>query len=314
MSRIASTLPPAGRFAPAPTGNLHAGHLLTAGLAWASARRRRLRFILRLEDLDAPRELPGSAEKILATLARAGLDWDEDWMRGGPCVSYRQSERTAHYRTALERLRVANRVYPCSCSRAEILVSAPHGPEGPVYSGVCRARDTLETLARCAQLNRPPAWRFRVRPGAVEFTDGARGLQTDEPEKSTGDFVIARGENFSYQLAVVVDDAAMGVCEVLRGGDLLGSTARQLLLYEALSLPAPAFIHGPLFVNAAGAKFSKRDQALAADALLDRWGADFWRELSKALLPQQVIPGGRDALFTLVEQLPRLPVTARLSG
>lgn len=313
---------PAGRFAPAPTGDLHAGHLLTAGLAWASARRQGLRFILRLEDLDAPRTVPGSAEKILATLARAGLDWDEDWVRGGACAPYRQSERTPNYRAALEQLRAANLVYPCACSRAEISVSAPLGPEGPVYAGVCRAQDADLILARCMELNRPPAWRFRVRPGQVVFRDGARGVQTDEPIKTAGDFVIARGDHFSYQLAVVVDDAAMGVTEVLRGGDLLGSTPRQLLLYEALNLPAPKFVHGPLLVNSDGVKLGKRDRSLAADAMLELWGAQFWPKLIAPLMsteePPPALPGGRDALFMLLERLldrlPQLPVTAKLRG
>jgi glutamyl-tRNA synthetase len=309
-------LQPAGRFAPAPTGELHAGHLLTAGLAWASARRQGLRFVLRLEDLDAPRQQPGSAEKILATLARAGLDWDEDWVRGGPCAPYRQSERLDHYRAALEQLRAANLVYPCACSRAEISVSAPQGPEGPVYPGICRDQDSGAILARCAELRRPPAWRFRVRPGLVTFTDGARGSQTDEPEKNSGDFVIARGDSFSYQLAVVVDDAAMGVREVLRGGDLLGSTARQLLLYEALELPAPKFIHGPLLVNADGVKLSKRDRSLAADSLLERRGAGFWAELCAAVSPEWDSngAGASAALNALLARLPELPATARLSA
>ena len=312
---FSSALSSAGRFAPAPTGELHAGHLLTAGLAWASARRQGLRFILRLEDLDAPRTQPGSAEKILATLARAGLDWDEDWVRGGPCSPYRQSERTARYRAALEQLRAANRVYPCACSRAEISLSAPHGPEGPVYPGLCRELAPEKTLARCVELKRPPAWRFRVRPGLVEFTDGARGVQSDEPEKTTGDFVVARGDSFSYQLAVVVDDAAMGVREVLRGGDLLGSTARQILLYEALNRPAPKFVHGPVLANSSGVKLSKRDQALSADTLLEKWGIDFWPKLCAALLPENTrkTSGGREALFALAERLPSLPVSAKLS-
>ena len=289
---------------------------MTAGLAWASARRQGFRFILRLEDLDAPRTVPGSAEKILATLARTGLDWDEDWLRGGPCAPYRQSERLAHYRAALAQLRAANLVYPCACSRAEILVSAPQGPEGPIYSGTCREQGADIILTRCMELNRPPAWRFRVRPGQIAFTDGARGLQTDEPEITVGDFVVARGDSFSYQLAVVVDDAAMGVTEVLRGGDLLASTARQILLYEALALPAPKFVHGPLLVNAAGVKLSKRDQALSAAALLDAWGPDFWRQMSVAVLPEMrpSISGGRDTLFALAERLSSLPVTAKLRG
>ena len=309
-------MPGAGRFAPAPTGALHAGHLLTAGLAWARARAAGDRFILRLEDLDAARSREEFVAPQLAVLKTAGLDWDEGWDLGGPHAPYRQSLRHARYAEALARLRESGRAYPCACSRAEVRASAPHaGEEGPVYAGTCRDLDPAEVLARCASLGREPAWRFRVAPGVVEFVDGARGPQRDEPSVSAGDFVLARGDQFAYQLAVVVDDAAMGITEVVRGGDLIGSTGRQLQLHAALGFTAPRFTHGPLLVNAEGQKLSKRDGALAASVLLDQWGADFWPEFAARLAPGLVPPTdhGLDALRSLAAHLPELPATITLS-
>jgi glutamyl-tRNA synthetase len=301
----------AGRFAPAPTGALHAGHLLTAGLAWLSARRGGLRFILRLEDLDASRSREAFVAPMLDLLRAVGITWVEGPDIGGPHAPYRQSGRSTHYDAALKTLRDAGRVYPCACSRADVARSAPHGTDGESrYSGTCRELDPDAVLGRCRELGRPPAWRFRAVPGIVNYTDRVRGPCADEPEKSAGDFVVARGDQYAYQLAVVADDGAMGVGEIFRGGDLLDSTGRQLQLYAALGLSAPAFAHGPLLVNEAGAKLSKRDGAAAGAELLRRWGAEkFWPRFIAAL-GVEVEPGcaqGPEALGPLLDALPGLP-------
>ncbi len=307
----------AGRFAPAPTGPLHAGHLLTAGLAWLSARRRGMRFILRLEDLDASRSREEFVAPMLALLRAVGIDWDEGPDVGGPQAPYRQSQRLDHYAAALRTLQGAGRAYPCACSRAEVARSAPHGGDGEaIYPGTCRDIAAEEILARCRKLARPPAWRFRVAPGIVQFVDGMRGPCNDQPEKSAGDFVIARGDQYAYQLAVVADDGAMGVGDVFRGGDLLISTGRQLQLMDALDLPRPGFAHGPLLVNEAGVKLSKRDGAAAGAELLQQWGAEkFWPRFIAALgVAGEPGPGaGPEALAPLLNSLSALPREIRIT-
>jgi glutamyl-tRNA synthetase len=231
---------------------------------------------MRVEDLDAPRVRPGAEGRILAGLRWLGLDWDEGPDVGGSFAPYRQSERMARYAEALARLEAAGAVYPCFCSRAEVAAAAlaPHGPgdEGPRYPGTCRDLAPAEVERRSR--GRPPAWRFRVPPGPVEFRDGVHGAQVRDVAAEAGDFVVARADGIpAYQLAVVVDDAAMGVTEVVRGDDLLGSTARQLLLYRALGLPAPRFAHVPLVNGEDGARLAKRHAAASLDDLQER-GAD----------------------------------------
>src|SRR5512140_665086 len=265
-----------GRCAPSPAGPLHLGNARTALLSWLAARAAGGAYLMRVEDLDAPRVRPGAEERLLADLRWLGLDWDEGPDVGGPFAPYRQSERAPLYAAALGRLRDAGAAYPCFCSRAEVAAAAlaPHGPgdEGPRYPGTCRELSPAE-VARRSQV-RPPAWRFRVPPGRVEFRDGVHGPQVRDVAAETGDFVIARADGIAaYQLAVVVDDAAMGVTEVVRGDDLLGSTARQLLLYRALGLPAPRFAHVPLVNGDDGARLAKRHAALSLDELRAR-GAD----------------------------------------
>jgi glutamyl-Q tRNA(Asp) synthetase len=245
-----------GRFAPSPTGPLHLGSLVAAVGSWLFARRAGGRWLVRMEDLDAPRVVPGSAEEILGALRRYGLEWDGE-------VVY-QSARTALYEDALAMLRARGLAYDCACSRAELqrAASAPLGAE-PVYPGTCR---------HGLPPGRPPrAVRFRAPSGLVEFDDLVHGSLSEDVAERTGDFVIKRADGlFAYQLAVVVDDAAQGVNQVVRGGDLLSSTARQIALQRALSLPAPAYAHLPLVTNADGTKLGKRDGALPLPTLDDR--------------------------------------------
>jgi glutamyl-tRNA synthetase len=236
-----------GRFAPSPTGTLHLGNLRTALLAWLFARSAGSRFLVRMEDLDAGRVRPGSAEEQLADLAAIGLDWDGE-------VAY-QSERTERYAAALERLDV----YECFCTRAEIraAASAPHGPQG-AYPGTCRELTDADRARRRAE-GRLPALRLRANHERVAFEDRLLGRQ----EGTVDDFVLRRADGaFAYNLAVVVDDAEQGVEEVVRGDDLADSTPRQLHLARALGLPAPAHAHVPLVLGPDGARLAKRHGAV----------------------------------------------------
>ena len=265
-----------GRYAPSPTGALHLGNARTALLSWLAVRAAGGAYVMRVEDLDRPRVRPGLEADILDELRWLGLDWDEGPDLGGPVGPYRQSERSARYDDALARLRAAGLVYPCFCSRAEIAQAAraPHGPadEGPRYPGTCRDLAPTEVARRRAA--RSPAWRLRVPEGRIAFEDQVHGKCTYDVAAEIGDFVVARADGIAaYQLAVVVDDAAMGITDVVRGDDLLPSTARQLLLYRALSLAAPRFAHVPLVVGEDGARLAKRHGALSV-ADLRAGGAD----------------------------------------
>jgi glutamyl-tRNA synthetase len=228
---------------------------------------------MRVEDLDGPRVRPGLEASILRELSWLGLDWDEGPDVGGGAGPYRQSERRARYDAALSDLRARGLVYPCFCSRAEIARAsqAPHGPsdEGPRYPGTCRQLAPEDAAARGRQ--RPPAWRLRVEPGPVNFDDGVHGPRSFDVAAEVGDFVVARADGVpSYQLAVVVDDAAMDIEEVVRGDDLLPSTARQLLVYRALGLAPPRFAHVPLVTGEDGSRLAKRHGALSLGELRDR--------------------------------------------
>jgi glutamyl-tRNA synthetase len=219
---------------------------------------------MRVEDLDLPRVRPGAEGRILDELRWLGLDWDEGPDVGGPAGPYRQSALGARYAAALERLREAGLAYPCFCSRAEIAAAshAPHGPadEGPRYPGTCRGLSAQERARRSAA--RRPAWRLRVPEGPVAFDDLVHGPQSFDVAATVGDFVVMRADGIAaYQLAVAVDDAAMGITDVVRGDDLLPSTARQLLLYRALGLPPPRFAHLPLVVGEDGERLAKRHGA-----------------------------------------------------
>jgi glutamyl-tRNA synthetase len=253
---------PTGRLAPSPTGGLHLGHARTFLIAWLSIRSRGGRLILRIEDLDATRARPEAVEGSLADLRWLGLDWDE-----GPYV---QSSRMDAYRTSLERLKAAGLVYPCICTRADIerAASAPHPEdEGPTYPGTCSGRTVADADALA---DRPFAWRFRIPKGSIEWHDLILGDRRLEPCRLGGDFVVARsGVGPSYQLAVVHDDATMGVTEVIRGDDLVPSTPRQILLYQALGWDPPAFGHVPLAVGPDGRRLAKRDGSIKLASLRD---------------------------------------------
>lgn len=261
-----------GRFAPSPTGELHFGNARTALLGWLQARAAGGCFVVRVEDIDTPRVVPGSMDRQLESLKRLGLDWDEGPEVGGPYGPYWQSERLPLYEAALARLEAEGRLFPCFCSRAEIarLASAPHGPDddGPPYPGTCRDLSPAEREARAAQ--RRPSWRFRVLPGEVGWVDGVRGPSHQEVQQAVGDVVLRRGDGIhAYQLAVVVDDAAMAITHVLRAADLTGSTARQIQLFEALGAPVPAFAHVPLVLGPSGEKLSKRELSQGVLGLLE---------------------------------------------
>lgn len=264
-----------GRFAPSPTGDLHLGGARTALGAWLLARSQGASFVLRMEDLDGPRVVPGAAARILEDLVALGLDWDEGPDRGGPGRApddYVQSRGGRRYQQAIDELTARGLAYPCWCSRAEIAraASAPHaGEEGPRYPGTCR--DPEERARRAARdPARAPAIRFRVEPGLVEVDDRVAGRRAFEPERECGDFVIRRSDGlFAYQLAVAVDDAHHGVEEVVRGDDLLPSTARQLLVLRALGRRAPtSFAHLPLLLGPDGQRLAKRHGAISVRALL----------------------------------------------
>ncbi len=254
-----------GRFAPSPTGRLHLGNARTALLGWLWARSEGGQFLLRIEDLDRQRCRPQFLDDLYRDLEYLGLDWDET-----PWV---QSERTDVYDAALDRLRAQGLVYPCWCSRAEVLraASAPHGPsdEGPRYPETCARLTPAEEAARAkSAAGRTASLRFRPSPGEVCFEDVLHGRICQDVHAEVGDFTVRRADGVaSYQLAVVVDDAASGVTHVLRGDDLLLSTPRQLQLYEALGLQAPRFAHVPLVMGPDGKRLAKREGAFAVTEL-----------------------------------------------
>ena len=252
---------PIGRLAPSPTGGLHLGHARTFLVAWLAARSRGGRIVYRVEDLDAGRARAEAVAGAMADLRWLGLDWDHGPDVGGPDGPYVQSERQGIYADTLDRLKAAELVYPCTCTRADIAraASAPHAEdEGPTYPGTCAGRSAADADG----LPDGFAWRFRVPAGSVAWDDRLRGRVELDPARLGGDFVVGRqGVGAGYQLAVVVDDAAMGVTEVVRGDDLIPSTPRQLLLYRALGSDPPGFAHVPLAVAADGRRLAKRDGA-----------------------------------------------------
>lgn len=238
-----------GRFAPSPTGPLHFGSLVAALASWLDARAARGRWLVRIEDLDAPREQPGAANEILRALERLGLGWDEP-------VTY-QSQRTAPYREALQKLE--RHTYWCGCTRREIgdslLGLAADGAQ--IYPGTCRNG--------LPPGKAPRALRIRAS-GNVEFEDRLQGRQTQLLERDVGDFVLYRADGqFAYQLAVVVDDAEQEISDVVRGADLIDSTARQIFLQRLLGCPQPRYLHVPAAVNVAGEKLSKQTAAPPID-------------------------------------------------
>jgi len=259
-----------GRYAPSPTGDLHLGNLRTALLAWLFARSAGGQFVLRIEDLDQPRVRPGASERMLSDLRWLGLDWDEGPDIGGPYTPYTQSQRQEIYRSCLQRLVDNGLIYPCYCSRAEIAraASAPQEDEGSRYPGTCRHL-TQEQRRKHEANNRRPSLRFRVDDERiVSFTDVLAGPVEQHVQRALGDFIVCRSDGiFAYQFAVVVDDALMHINQVVRGADLLQSTPRQILLYEALGFPLPTFAHVPLLLDEHGKRFSKRIQSAGLEPL-----------------------------------------------
>ena len=240
-------VPYVGRFAPSPTGPLHFGSLVAALASWLDARRSGGRWLLRMEDLDQPRVIPGAADAILRQLEALGLGWD------GPVVY--QSKRLELYREALGKLQA--HCYPCACTRKELEDSALAIDGSRIYPGTCRTGLTSGKA--------PRAVRIRTHEEPIRFTDRAQGAIGQRVERDVGDFVLLRADGvFAYQLAVVVDDAAQGITDVVRGADLLDSTARQILLQRLLGAATPRYLHVPVATNAAGEKLSK--QTFAADA------------------------------------------------
>lgn len=264
---------PRGRWAPTPSGELHVGNARTALAAWLSIRRQGGTFVWRLEDLDGPRTVPGLARAAEDELAWLGLDWDEGPALGGPYAPYVQSERFELYERALARLAAAGRLFPCRLSRSDLanVASAPHGRSGlPPYPAELRPRE-LEPgwLDRLRRAEGPEAAvRFKVSGEPVTFVDELCGEVTERVDLEVGDFVVKRRDGvWAYQLAVVVDDLEMAIDEVVRGRDLLDSTARQIQLVEALGGRPPRYVHLPLVRNARGEKLSKRDAGLTLRSL-----------------------------------------------
>jgi glutamyl-Q tRNA(Asp) synthetase len=236
-----------GRFAPSPTGPLHFGSLVAALASFLDARRHGGIWLVRLEDLDTDRNQPGAEDAILRCLEGFGLHWDE------PLV--RQSERQELYDAALQQLRQAGLAYPCGCSRKS-LAQAEEGMGGPRYPGTCRNGLPAGAIVR--------SFRFKSSEMEITFKDRYQGEFRQNVGLEVGDFVIKRADGpFAYQLAVVVDDAAQGITDVVRGADLLDSTPRQILLQQALNLPTPRYLHVPVATNAQGEKLSKQTRAPA---------------------------------------------------
>lgn len=240
-----------GRFAPSPTGPLHFGSLVAAVASWLDARAAGGVWLVRIEDLDTPRCVPGAAAAILRTLESCGLFWDDE-------VEY-QSRRLPLYREALDRLIARGLAYPCACTRREIagFAVARRGTGEIPYPGLCRNG--------LPKGRAPRSWRLRVPSGLFRFEDRLQGAQSENVEHATGDFVLMRADGiFAYQLAVVVDDGAQGITSIVRGADLLTSTPRQLALQKALGLPEPQYLHVPVAANTRGEKLSKQTRAPAA--------------------------------------------------
>jgi glutamyl-tRNA synthetase len=298
------------RLAPSPTGALHLGNARTLLVNWLLARQQQWKIILRIEDLDGPRIKQGADAELLNDLRWLGLDWDE-----GPIY---QSARRDRYSVAIHRLVSAGWVYPCICSRKEVeeAASAPHGENGSIYPGTCRGRFDSLAGAKAAGGGRLPSLRFRVPPGKVRFIDGFCGEREFDPSVELGDFVIAKSDGTpAYQLAVVVDDAEMNVTDVVRGDDLLDSTPRQILLFNALgwSDRIPRYLHVPLVTGPDGRRLAKRHgdtrlshyrqrsvPAGALVALLARWCG--------IPIESECVP--RDLLQSFdIERMPRGPIT-----
>ena len=259
---------PVGRFAPSPTGRMHLGNVFAALMSWLSVRSRGGKWILRIEDLDPQRSKLEYARQLEDDLLWLGLDRDEGGIENnGPAAPYMQSLRSEVYESALSRLKAQGLTYPCFCTRADIMATqAPHQSDGRIiYAGTCRPDDMPRQLEEPA---RKHATRIMVPDCDICFNDLIFGPQKVNLASHCGDFVLRRADGaWAYQLAVVVDDAAMGVTEVVRGCDLLLSAAQQIYLYRLLGLEPPQYAHIPLICNAAGQRLSKRDKGLDMENL-----------------------------------------------
>ena len=247
-----------GRLAPSPTGAQHLGNARTYLLAYWSARSQRGRLVMRIEDIDSPRVKAWASQQAVTDLRWLGLDWDEGPDVGGPHAPYVQTERTESYQAFLAQLIEQDRVFPCVCTRKDLEAagSAPHFEhEGPVYPGTCagwRVGDPLPAEGTYC-------WRFRAGSDVIEFEDAVLGRQQSIPANDLGDFpVTQKNGSAAYQLAVVLDDAEMGIREVVRGDDLLASTFRQLEIYRVLGVQPPSFAHVPLVQGSDGRRLAKR--------------------------------------------------------
>ena len=258
-----------GRFAPSPSGRMHLGNLMAALLAWLDVRSQGGEMVLRIEDLDPDRCTAAKAEQLMRDLEWLGLDWDE----GGLTPEYMQSCRFDIYAAEFAKLTEQGLTYPCYCTRAERLAaSAPHRDDGTVvYSGKC-ARLTAEERAALEAMGRRPAWRVKVPDKEWTIQDGHMGPYTEHLRRDCGDFILRRSDGvWAYQLAVVVDDALMGVNRVVRGSDLLSSSPRQAWLHTALGYEPPAFAHLPLLTDPTGRRLSKRDADLDLSVLREKY-------------------------------------------
>ncbi len=255
------------RFAPSTTGDLHVGGAWTALASWALAKNKNGQAVLRFEDLDAQRSVPGSATRIAEDLAWLGLSPDEDERRRGPKGPYAQSLRYEHYERALAALAERGLVYACDCSRADVAraAGAPHAGEEAVYPETCRDRDPARPMRR------PPAMRLRVPKGLhIAFDDRIRGTVSQRVDLEVGDFVLRRGDGvWAYQLAAAVDDGEMAISHVVRGADLLASTPRQIFLLKELGYPIPTYAHVPLVVSG-GERLAKRLRSVTIASLRER--------------------------------------------
>lgn len=255
-----------GRFAPSPSGRMHLGNLWSCLLAWLSARSAGGQIFLRLEDLDPDRCRPEYCDQVMRDLEWLGLDWD-----GMPMY---QSKRTQAYADAFQMLEEKGLIYPCFCTRAQRLAaSAPHRSDGiQIYDGRCfrLAEDERRSMLK----NRNPAWRIHVPEQTVSFTDLLQGDFHQVLSRECGDFILRRSDGvYAYQLAVVVDDGAMGVTQIVRGSDLLSSSSRQLWLQEQLGLPHPEYGHVPLLLSPDGHRLAKRDHSMELGALQTQYSA-----------------------------------------
>ena len=281
-----------GRFAPTPSGRMHLGNVFSCLMDWLSARSAGGRVVLRIEDLDPRAQDRSVADRLMGDLEWLGLEWDE-----GP---YWQSERTDIYAEAIRRLDDSGLTYPCFCTRAELhAATAPHASDGTyLYAGTCRGL-TPEQIAERSR-RRAPATRLRVPDeddpaGTIEFCDLAYGPQKEVLARECGDFLVRRSDGvFAYQLAVVVDDGLMGVNQVVRGRDLLGSCARQAYLARLLGLAAPTYGHVPLLTAPGGRRLSKRDQDLDLGALRQR-GVPSQRIMGALAAAAGIAPKGEEA-------------------